>query len=273
MQAENPNLWQYAPANSPLPLPEGPVIVTKTAIHYLTKSDEEEVSGELLNLQDIQQYCSNYTSEGKTIDSILSLEKAELLQDRKPFLLLGELANPFQLNRLNIGPMPIFTIRLENLCRTYADALDSRMINPGIHHVTLARSEGWWEKTHMAMATIGQMKSMITWLNNGRRAGDWKPVKPAEGIIRFENDFHLQSPSMDMLHWDGSTESVKQETPQPTGPSIELKQIMAPIHTKWGCYDSRGKLIRCSLVGQRDFHTNYFRRGSSKKWQDILKIE
>jgi hypothetical protein len=273
MQAENPNLWQYTPANSPLPLPDGGVIVTKNAIHYLTLDGDKEESGGPLNLQEIQQYCSNFTTEGKSIDSILSQENSELLQDRKPFLLLGELANPFQLNRLNIGPMPIFTIRLENLCRTYADGLDIRMINPGIHHMTLARSKGWWEKTHMAMATIGQMKSMITWLNNGRRSGDWKPVKPAEGLIRFENNSQIRSPSMDMIHWDGTSETVNQDPPQPTGPSIELKQIMTPIHTKWGCYDSRGKIIRCTLVGQRDFHTNYFRRGSSKKWQDILKIE
>ena len=45
--------------------------------------------------------------------------------------------------------MPIFIARLENLCRTYSDGLDSRMIQPGIHHITLARSEGWWEKTHI----------------------------------------------------------------------------------------------------------------------------
>ena len=273
MQAKTPNLWQYAPANSPLPLPDGPIIVTKNQIHYLSLDGDKNESGESFNLEEIQQYCSQFTSEGKTIDAILSLENAELLKDRKPFLILGELANPFQLNRLNIGPLPIFTIRLENLCRTYADALDNRMIIPGIHHITLARSEGWWEKTHMAMATIAQMKSMITWLNNGRTAGDWKPVKPAEGVIRFENDSQLQSPSMDMIHWDGVSETVEQNPPKSTGPSIELKQIMTPIHTRWGCYDSRGKLIRCSLVGQRDFHTNYFRRGSSKKWQDILKIQ
>tara|TARA_B110000444_G_scaffold35323_1_gene30789 strand:+ start:53640 stop:54461 length:822 start_codon:yes stop_codon:yes gene_type:complete len=273
MQAKTPNLWQYAPANSPLPLPDGPILVTSKTIHYLTKDSEEEASTNVLNLQQIQQYCSNFTSEGESIDSILSQEKSSLLEDRKPFLLLGELANPFQLNRLNIGPMPIFIIRLENLCRTYADSLDSRMINPGIHHITLARSEGWWEKAYLGMATIKQMKSMISWLNNGRQTGDWKPVKPAEGSIRFEEDYQLQSPSMEMLHWDGTTETVEHKPPEPTGPSIELKQIMTPIHTKWGCYDSRGKIIRCSLVGQRDFHTNYFRRGSSKKWQDILKIE
>ena len=273
MQPETPNLWQYAPANSPLPLPEGPLMVTSKSIHYLSFEGAEEESKEPLNLQEIQKYCSRFNCEGQSIDALLSRENVSLLQDRKPFLLLGELANPFQLNRLNIGPMPIFMIRLENLCRTYADALDNRMINPGIHHITLARSDGWWEKAHIAMATIEQMKSMIAWLNNGRRNGDWKPVKPAEGRIRFENDPQLQCPTMDMLHWDGNTETVKQETPQPTGPSIELKQIMVPIHTKWGCYDSRGKLIRSSLVSQRDFHTNYFRRGSSKKWQDILKIE
>ena len=75
------------------------------------------------------------------------------------------------------------------------------------------------------------------------------------------------------LNWDGVKETISVGSPAPTGPSLDLSNVMVPIHTKWGCYDSRGKIIRCSHVNQRDFHTNYFRRGSSKKWQDILKIQ
>ena len=272
MQAETPNLWPYSPANSPLPLPDGPIIVTNKTIHYLQNDNGNIDSNQLLPLDGIQKYCSNFSAGDLSVDQILNRENAEIMEHRKPFLLLGELANPFQLNRLNLGPMPIFIARLENLCRTYSDGLDSRMIQPGIHHITLARSEGWWEKAHIGMATIDQMKKMISWLSNGRR-GDWKPVKPGEGGIRFENDFSLVPPPFDSLNWDGVKETVTIESPPPTGPSMEIAQVIVPVHTKWGCYDSRGKIIRCAHVQQRDFHTNYFRRGSSKKWQDILKIQ
>ena len=109
---------------------------------------------------------TDFATEELTIDQILTQAGSESLEHRKPFLMLGELANPFQLNRLNIGPMPIFIVRLENLCRTYCDGIDSRMIQPGIHHVTLARSEGWWETAHLGMATTEQMKKMVSWLSN-----------------------------------------------------------------------------------------------------------
>ena len=272
MQPETPNLWPYAPANSPLPLPGGSIVVTNKRIHYLQTGEQNTSVDNVLSVEEIQKYCSSFTNGELTIDQILNQENAENMDARKPFLLLGELANPFQLNRLNLGPMPIFTVRIENLCRTYCDGIDSRMIQPGIHHVTLARSDGWWEKAHLGMATIEQMKKMVFWLCNGRR-GDWKPVKLAEGGIRFENDTNLEPPSFDSLSWDGVKETTTIESPPPTGPSLEISQVMVPVHTKWGCYDSRGKIIRCAHVKQRDFHTNYFRRGSSKKWQDILKIQ
>ena len=265
-------MWPYTPANSPLPLPGGPVIVTSQKIHYLHKIAKDTPGKKPLTLEEIQNYCSHFATEELTIDQILTQAGGESLEHRKPFLMLGELANPFQLNRLNIGPMPIFIVRLENLCRTYCDGIDSRMIQPGIHHVTLARSEGWWETAHLGMATTEQMKKMVSWLSNGRK-GDWKPVKPAEGGVRFEDDYNLESPSFEALSWDGDKETTTLENPEPTGPALDISQVMVPVHTKWGCYDNRGKITRCAHVKQRDFHTNYFRRGSSKKWQDILNIQ
>ena len=82
MQPETPNLWQYAPANSPLPLPEGPLMVTSKSIHYLSFEGAEEESKELLNLQEIQKYCSRFNCEGQSIDALLSRENVSLLQDR-----------------------------------------------------------------------------------------------------------------------------------------------------------------------------------------------
>ena len=60
MQAKTPNLWQYAPANSPLPLPDGPIIVTKNQIHYLSLDGDKNESGESFNLEEIQQCCAKH---------------------------------------------------------------------------------------------------------------------------------------------------------------------------------------------------------------------
>ena len=272
MQAETPYLWPYSPANSPLPLPESPILVTNSKIYYLKNDQSASDNEAILDLTQIQHYCGKYSSEGVNVEQLLEQNSAPLMSDRKPFLLLGELANPFQLNRLNIGAMPVFLVRLEGLCRTYADALDSRMIQPGVHQITIARSPGWWEKSHIAMATIDQMKAMVNWLSNGQK-GAWRPVKPAEGKVRFESNPTLIPPELESMDWDGISEIVTQDMPEANGPSIDLKEIMIPIHTKWGCYDSRERIIRCVHVGQREFHTDYFRRGSSKKWQDVLEIQ
>ena len=72
MQPESPNLWQYTPANSPLPLPEGPILVTKKSLHYLSSENGDMESKETLNLSGIQKYCSQFTCDGESIDSIFS---------------------------------------------------------------------------------------------------------------------------------------------------------------------------------------------------------
>ena len=260
--------WQYTPNNSPQPLPKSPFLCTKTDLQPL---DFELTTGEETPIAALKQAVSQALVEDSTLEQFLRSNSAPSLEDRTPILLLGELANPFQLSRLKLGIIPVICVRINGLCRTYADGLDSRMVNPGVHHVTLARTTGWWEVTHLAFATLSQMKTMVTWLNNGKR-GDWRGVKPNEGSIRVENNQQLRHPSPQSMMWDGKTETCNDEEPEITGPSFDISQVMIPIHTNYGCYDNRGKIIRCVHVGQREFHTNYFRRGSSKRWQDILDI-
>jgi hypothetical protein len=96
-------------------------------------------------------------------------------------------------------------------------------------------------------------------------------VKPAEGMLHFETQ-SLMPPTPEDISWNGSVESVEVQAPAFTGPEIDLKQVMVAIHANYGCYDNRGRLSRCAHIGQRDFHENVFRRGSSKKWADILDI-
>ena len=50
------------------------------------------------------------------------------------------LANPYRLADINAPTMPIIPVRIENICRTWADNLDARDVNPGVHHVTIVRS-------------------------------------------------------------------------------------------------------------------------------------
>ena len=260
--------WQYSPNNSPHPLPKSPFVCTNTdflPLDFNSGPDEE------IQIEDLKRNVAQASVGGSTLEEFLSSNSAPSIADRMPILLLGELANPFQLSRLKLGIIPVICVRINGLCRTYADSLDSRMVNPGVHHVTLARTLGWWEVTHLAFATLPQMKAMVTWLNNGKR-GSWRGVKANEGSIRIENQPQLRKPSVQSITWDGKTETCTDEEPEANGPSFDISQVMIPIHTNYGCYDSRGKLIRCIHVGQREFHTNYFRLGSSKRWQDILDI-
>lgn len=268
MDTRSPRLWPYTPTNSPIALPQESVFFCSTSVIPLRFPDGE---GErILTGASLQEYCAQFSSEHGTIENLLSEYEAPAMSERRPFLLLGELANPYRLQDIGIGPLPIYTVRLSGLCRTYADGLDSREVTPGVHHITLARTEGWWEKSHLAMATVEQMKQMVIWLDQGRK-GTWKPVKPAEGMLHFEKG-ELMPPTVEDIAWDGSVEVVKQQAPSVNGFQIDLKNVMVPIHAHHGCYDNRGRLARCAHIAQRDFHDNMFRRGSSKKWADILDI-
>ncbi len=268
MDARSPRLWPYTPTNSPVALPHESVFFCQSNViplQFPKKRDEPELTGSSL-----QQYCVEFSSERGSVEDLLSEHGAPPMSERRPFLLLGELANPYRLQDIGIGPLPIYTVRLSGLCRTYADGLDSREVVPGVHHITLARTHGWWEKSHLAMATLEQMKEMVVWLDQGRK-GTWKPVKPAEGMLHFEEG-ELMPPTVDQIAWDGSVELVEHQAPPFNGLQIDLKHVMVPVHAQHGCYDNRGRLARCVHIAQRDFHDNMFRRGASKKWADILDI-
>jgi hypothetical protein len=268
MRDTSPRLWPYAPANSPVALPESPLFFTNSTLRELTpppNSPEGQLSGLAL-----QAYCASFTSSEGTVEHLLAEQSAPPMSQRRPFLLLGELANPYRLQDIRIGAMPIYTVRMTDLSRTYADGLDPRDTYPGVHHITLARTAGWWEKTHMAMATVEQMKAMVFWLDNGR-SNTWKPVKPAEGSLHFEHET-IEGPSPEDIVWDGEKELVERTPPPTNGPQIDLSSTMVPIHTRYGCYDNRGRLARAMHLPQRQFHEGMFRRGSSMKWNDVLDI-
>lgn len=264
----SPRMWTYTPANSPVSLPKESIFFSHEEVIPL-QFPKESPSG-LLSGAPLQSYCMQFESSKGSVDELLATHNAPLLENRRPFLLLGELANPYRLLDLKVGPLPIFTVRITDLCRTYADALDGREVTPGVHHITLARMEGWWENTHLAMATIDQMKSMVAWLDQGRK-GTWRPVKPAEGSLHFEPN-QLELPSPESITWNGSNETVEQTPPEFNDAEISLSHVMVPVHSNFGCYDNRGRIVRSAHVGQREFHDDFFRRGSAMKWNDVLDV-
>lgn len=258
----SPRLWPNPPGNSPLPLPAGPMFFSGRELSELTfpqmpTQDKIDIAG-------LKEYVGGFTLEnGQKVSQVIDLEK------RRPLLITGELANPYRLCDIMAPDMPIIPVRLEGLCRTWADNLDARDIQPGIHHVTLARSPGWWERSFLTLLELPDMKKLVAWLD-GANANTWLPKRLAEGVIRLESDMELMTPNLDDITWDGIDEKVTVEIPAPNGPELDLSTIMVPINTRTGCYNSRGRVIRCVHYPQTEFHEKLFRRGSSFKWDQIL---
>jgi hypothetical protein len=263
MGSTSPRLWQYSQTNSPLPLPEGAMLFSNRELIPLTAPKMPE--SETLDLEGLKQWIGAHkTEKGESLGDVLDLS------NKRPLLLAGELANPYRLADIMAPDLPLIPIRLEGLCRTWSDSLDSREVQPGVHHVTIASSPGWWETSHLTLIGIQEMKALVKWLD-GTIPGAWRPIRSAEGVIRLENDAQIGYPSAGQMSWDGIEERVEVEMPAANGPALDLSTIIIPIHTKYGCYDSRGKIIRCAHMPQRTFHDEMFRRGSSKKWNTLIK--
>ncbi|HJM55158.1 MAG TPA: hypothetical protein QGI72_02815 [Poseidonia sp.] len=272
MRDGSPRLWPYSPANSPIALPDRPLLCTSEEVITLLSNTKKPPFDVSLKGEQLTSYLAEFETETGSIDTLLKAQNVAVMAQRRPILLLGELANPYRLQDINIGPLPIFPVRLEGVCKTWADGLDTREAYPGVHHVTLARTPGWWEHSHVGMATVEQMKAMMAWLENGVRTS-WKPVKLAEGLVRLDTQPELEPPSKADITWDGTVERVELPMPKPTGPMLDLSALMVPVHTRQGCYNHRGRLARCAHMNQRDFHDNLFRKGSSHRWNDVLTVQ
>ena len=272
MRDGSPRLWPYSPSNSPIALPDRAILSSNQEVITLLNNADSAESSVTLTANGLTSYLADFGTETDSIDALLDAQSAPSMSQRRPILLLGELANPYRLQDINIGPLPIFPVRLEGVCKTWADGLDTREAYPGVHHVTLARTPGWWEHSHLGMATVDQMKAMMAWLENGVR-GSWRPVKLGEGCVRLDNQSEIAPPSKADISWDGTVERVELPMPEPTGPMLDLSTLMVPVHTRQGCYNNRGRLARCAHINQREFHDNLFRKGSSHRWNEILTVQ
>ena len=258
----SPRLWPNPPSNSPLPLPTGPVFYTSSELQELEFPEMPDESS--LDLESLQTYVGNF----KLPNGILLKDVIDVT-NRRPILVAGELANPYRLCDILAPDLPLIPVRLENICRTYSDNLDSREVQPGIHHVTIARSVGWWEISFIALVELPDMKKMVGWLD-GPNTNTWAPKRLDEGIIRLENNMMLMSPEPEDISWDGDLENVNCDMPEANGPCLDLSTLIVPINTRQGCYNHRGRILRCKHYPQTEFHDNLFRRGSSFKWDKVL---
>ena len=267
---DTPRMWPYEPSNSPLPLPPQPLVATQQRLYWV---NAEQIDGDAMSADELKSAVAGWkTDSGMTIDVILQQEGVPLMQERRMILLLGELANPCRLADVRAGPIPIINVRIDDFCRTWTDTLDPRMMNPGIHHVTAARTHGWWEAAHLGFATMPQIRQLMEHLEDGSR-GKWKPGKLAEGQLHVLHDSTLAPPTIDDLVWDGDSERVEIERPTFDGPALPLEEVFTPLHTRQGCYNHRGRLARCVHHQHRSFHNNIFRRGSARQWDDVISVQ
>ena len=268
--ANTPRLWPYEPSNSPLPMPPQPVVFSQKELHWI---QSEPLTSELMSIDELKSAVAGWkTHSGITVEAILQQEGAPSMNDRQLILLLGELANLSRLADIGAGTMPMINVRIDDVCRTWTDTLDSRMMIPGVHHVTVARTHGWWEATHLGFATLPQIRQLVEHLDD-RSRGKWKPGKLAEGQVHVLHDATLMAPSVDDLVWDGESERVEIDRPPFDGPALPIGEIFTPIHTRQGCYNHRGRLARCVHHLHRAFHNNIFRRGSARQWDDVISVQ
>ena len=103
MENTSPRLWTYTPSNSPVALPKEALFFNSSELLPLMFPDEAPQG--MLSGQTLQEYCSAFTSEKGTVDDLLSNQEGAPMSQRRPFLLLGELANPYRLQDIGVGPM------------------------------------------------------------------------------------------------------------------------------------------------------------------------
>ena len=168
MKVGSPRGWPYSASSSPDPLPKSAWVQDLRVMYPLANDASPE--GDEISAADLLAWVGGLTvidEEGPASDlnAWLTANNATAIAERRLFLVVGELANPYRLADIGITGMPIIPVRIDGLTRTWIDALDSREVQPGVHHVTLARTEGWWERTLLALPDTGQLKKITAWLN------------------------------------------------------------------------------------------------------------
>ncbi len=280
MKPGSPRAWMYSPNASPEPLPKVAWLHNMSSIFPIS-TDKDFTIGDAnkeIDRERVTKWVGSHTIIGKkgeslgSIDEWLSNNSKTPMSERMMLIVPGELGNPYRLADIGITDLPIIPIRMDGICRTYTDVMDGREIQPGVHHITLARSKGWWEKTQLAFPDKNQARKMSEWINNGRGT-NWLWQTLDEGIISIGNDLELESPSREMLEWDGEEEWIEKAAPSISGPLINLNDITVFLHTRQGIYNHRGRIARCVHYPQRAFHLELYRRGSATQWDAAINTK
>ena len=280
MKPGSPRAWMYSPNASPEPLPKVAWLHNMSSIFPIS-TDKDFTIGDAnkeIDRERVTKWVGSHTIIGKkgeslgSIDEWLSNNSKTPMSERMMLIVPGELGNPYRLADIGITDLPIIPIRMDGIWRTYTDVMDGREIQPGVHHITLARSKGWWEKTQLAFPDKNQARKMSEWINNGRGT-NWLWQTLDEGIISIGNDLELESPSREMLEWDGEEEWIEKAAPSISGPLINLNDITVFLHTRQGIYNHRGRIARCVHYPQRAFHLELYRRGSATQWDAAINTK
>lgn len=280
MKPVSPRTWVYSPNASPEPLPKLAWLHNLSSIYPLTAPSPLPVdpNNSVIPKNELLSWVGEHKiigKDGESIDSInqwLKDNSKTPMVDRMILLIPGELGNPYRLADIGISDLPIIPIRMDGICRTYTDVMDGREIQPGVHHITLARSKGWWENTQLAFPDKNQARKMSEWLNDGKGT-NWRWLTLSEGEISIVQNLEIIPPSKEMIQWDGEEEWVEETPPPISGPKIDLQDITVFLFTRQGVYNHRGRLARCVHYPQRTFHNDLYRRGSAMPWEETIQAK
>ena len=266
MVSGSPRQWTLTIGSSPGPLPHVAWWMGLGSMATLVAP-----SGHVPEADALLEWLGGHTigEAGETVDATLAGHGAAPLVERTPVLMLGELGNPNRLADIMLDRVPFWPARLDALARIWTDRMDARDVQPGVHHVTLGRTSGWWELTQIAWLDRDQARLCVRWLSD-RSTGSWRAVRLGEGEVSLHVGDQLLPPPLDALLWDGTSERIEADAPERTGPLLDRDAVVALVHTRVGAYDHRGRLARCVHHDQRTFHDELYRRGSAHRWDDIL---
>ena len=93
MHQGSPRQWPYASSNSPLPLPEHPVLFAQDEVLLLDRFSGDP-SDTLLAGSLLTDYLGRFGTTEASLDELLRARNAPLIAERRPILLQGELATP-----------------------------------------------------------------------------------------------------------------------------------------------------------------------------------
>ena len=101
MNGGSPRQWHYASSNSPLPLPDHPLLFTQRELISLDRLPNESTEG-VLEGENLKAHVRRFGTQDMLLDELLAADGSPLIEERRPILLQGELANPYRLQEINI---------------------------------------------------------------------------------------------------------------------------------------------------------------------------